>query len=661
MPFGVGGTFATRAKAKAVVVSSVSPSVGDTLAGTPVTIVGSGFGGTASVTIGGTPCTGVTVVSSALIECIAPAKSAGTYDVAVTVEGVTRTIVGAYQAWSPELIANMILGDPASGVTASGGTISSWATRGVSRTVSQASAAAKPTVVASRFGRRSASPGVSFDGGDSLALASLEPTPAGYTKFCVVKYLRSEDGVPDFPNNNPASVVIGNSHSSAYAEGPGLTDAGAASVYNFDSVSASPAHLEGGSGLNDGNPHRIIFTHATSGAWALYVDGVLVNSGAHEYVTTFSKWDTIGAGFSTADRLSGELGAWGVAPGVANGTEIGLLDAWLSAKYTRGALTHTRIVASTTYLRRDGAALWLVNGRLIMGGGWDPVGNPEWALTTTTNEVWISDDGGLTQTKVRAHEDNPAQSGPSALFRPRHVFPDPVHKASDGLDYAYALGGDQTDPNFPSYPRDVWRSRDGQTWIPVTLNAAWPGRALHMGASLNRVLYVFGGQSDFADPATVMRDVWKSDDDGATWTRLPDAPWLPRGAAGVAVWRGLIWMVGGGSFHYDPAQRTFYGDIWTFDGATWRQVIADGAAPFERREYLKLVAMNDRLVFANGFGANGNISDMWWSLDGSNWVRHTMTPWPQRHADSRTTDGTKIWQLGGVFGDDSDRMIWTIQ
>lgn len=79
------------------VINTVSPSVGPAAGGGTLTINGSGFGTGDTVTIGGTACTGVTVVSSTQLTCTIPAKTAGTYDVVVTTPyGATATKVGAY-------------------------------------------------------------------------------------------------------------------------------------------------------------------------------------------------------------------------------------------------------------------------------------------------------------------------------------------------------------------------------------------------------------------------------------------------------------------------------------------------------------------------------------------------------------------------------------
>jgi uncharacterized protein (TIGR02145 family) len=65
-------------------ITAVSPTYGEPAGGAPLTITGTNFMAGATVTIGGTACTGVTVNSSTEITCTTPAKTEGTYPVVVT-------------------------------------------------------------------------------------------------------------------------------------------------------------------------------------------------------------------------------------------------------------------------------------------------------------------------------------------------------------------------------------------------------------------------------------------------------------------------------------------------------------------------------------------------------------------------------------------------
>ncbi|MSO44116.1 MAG: hypothetical protein EXQ74_02215 [Thermoleophilia bacterium] len=66
-------------------ITSASPAGSPSLAGTALTITGTGFVSGTTVTVGGNLCTSVAVVSATLITCTAPkARAPGTVNVVVT-------------------------------------------------------------------------------------------------------------------------------------------------------------------------------------------------------------------------------------------------------------------------------------------------------------------------------------------------------------------------------------------------------------------------------------------------------------------------------------------------------------------------------------------------------------------------------------------------
>lgn len=84
------------AGAPGVALTSVSPPA--EAAGTPVTLVGSGFlsGSPASVTFGGVAATSVVVVDDTHITCTAPAHALGAVDVVVTIGSSPATLAGGF-------------------------------------------------------------------------------------------------------------------------------------------------------------------------------------------------------------------------------------------------------------------------------------------------------------------------------------------------------------------------------------------------------------------------------------------------------------------------------------------------------------------------------------------------------------------------------------
>ena len=77
--------------------SGVAPTSGSNAGGTAITVTGTGFVTGAVVSVGGSACTGVTVVSATSITCTAPAGTVGARDVVVTnTDTGASTLTGAY-------------------------------------------------------------------------------------------------------------------------------------------------------------------------------------------------------------------------------------------------------------------------------------------------------------------------------------------------------------------------------------------------------------------------------------------------------------------------------------------------------------------------------------------------------------------------------------
>lgn len=77
-------------------ITGVSPEVGTTEGGTPIVIDGAGFGDDSTVTVGGSACTTVNVVSATRITCTTPSHSPGAVAVVVTTGGDVITQSAAF-------------------------------------------------------------------------------------------------------------------------------------------------------------------------------------------------------------------------------------------------------------------------------------------------------------------------------------------------------------------------------------------------------------------------------------------------------------------------------------------------------------------------------------------------------------------------------------
>jgi hypothetical protein len=101
-------------------VTSISPASGTTAGGAAVSITGAGFLGGATVKLGGTAATGVTVVNSTTISATTPAHIAGAVSVIVTnTDSQSGTLAGGYTYTNPA--PSVVSVAPNSG-TANGGT-----------------------------------------------------------------------------------------------------------------------------------------------------------------------------------------------------------------------------------------------------------------------------------------------------------------------------------------------------------------------------------------------------------------------------------------------------------------------------------------------------------------------------------------------------------
>jgi hypothetical protein len=95
-------------------------------------------------------------------------------------------------------------------------------------------------------------------------------------------------------------------------------------------------------------------------------------------------------------------------------------------------------------------------------------------------------------------------------------------------------------------------------WTEVTPSSSWDGRDGAGLLSLDGILYLLGGwNTAWAAPYTT-NEVWKSTDDGKTWTQLDDAPWQGRHTAGWLVHDGRLWVIGG-----DANSGNYQRDVWS--------------------------------------------------------------------------------------------------
>ncbi|NCF68909.1 MAG: hypothetical protein GWP61_23355 [Chloroflexi bacterium] len=230
----------------------------------------------------------------------------------------------------------------------------------------------------------------------------------------------------------------------------------------------------------------------------------------------------------------------------------------------------------------------------------------------------------------------------------------------------YILGGRTPHPSMNNpfgsiLWDDVWESRDlGQTWSriaagpvanPDNPDPIWPARGYFQAVTKGNKMFVLGGQDftvvpnpiypDNCPPGPVpcppvipasnfFNDVWSSTD-GRSWQQLTEnAPWQGRSGLSAIVFKGWIYILGGGTGD-DSAiggtGRVLFNDVWrSRDGASWELVTDSaewparaGAAVVEKNGYLYLLGGEDGFLCDFVTGSCPYFNDVWRSRDGASW------------------------------------------
>jgi hypothetical protein len=207
---------------------------------------------------------------------------------------------------------------------------------------------------------------------------------------------------------------------------------------------------------------------------------------------------------------------------------------------------------------------------------------------------------------------------------------------------------------FGSYeapPRDVWSSRDGETWQLVTEEAPWLHSDLPMSLSFAGKMWIMGGWYKGRLPGhSASNQVWSSAN-GHSWQQVTDsAAWTPRIAAGLVEHRQRMWLLGGSENYYFGDNRSLKNDVWSSaDGRDWK--LETAAAAWSGRAYHQAVVLGDKIYVLGG----GNYvpdyqakNDVWSSSDGVNWTCEAESaPWAPRIWFSAAVYRQRIWVLGG--------------
>ncbi len=173
------------------------------------------------------------------------------------------------------------------------------------------------------------------------------------------------------------------------------------------------------------------------------------------------------------------------------------------------------------------------------------------------------------------------------------------------------------------YKNDVWRSSDqGITWTAQNTSAGWAGREFHTCVALpDGSIVLMGGYN-----GSYFKDVWRSADQGITWTRqTAAAPWPARAKhASVGLPDGSIILMGG-------FNGAYLNDVWRSDdqGVTWT-CITDHANWSGRYGMAGVVLADGRIAIIGGmyYSSTERYSrDLWISdNDGLTWTLQSYSP-----------------------------------
>ena len=270
---------------------------------------------------------------------------------------------------------------------------------------------------------------------------------------------------------------------------------------------------------------------------------------------------------------------------LTGGNSFGTLsnDTWMSED---SGITWAQANASSGWSgRMSHTSVALPDGSIVLMGGGDD---------TFRNDTWRSTDGGATWTLANG------SSGWTARF---------LHSSVVLPDGSIVLTGGEGD-NGPT--NDTWRSADnGSTWTEMSANAGWLARHAHSSVALpDGSIVLMGGEGAIG---TLLNDVWRSIDNGATWTRQTEhAGWSERyGHGAFALPDGSILLMGGLDDTSIPSIRN---DTWrsTDYGATWTP-LPDARWP--ARLWHTVAALPDgSIVLAGGLGDGLALFNDTWRL-----------------------------------------------
>jgi hypothetical protein len=207
---------------------------------------------------------------------------------------------------------------------------------------------------------------------------------------------------------------------------------------------------------------------------------------------------------------------------------------------------------------------------------------------------------------------------------------------------------------------DVWRTSDqGQTWTMVVEHAAWDARTEHTATSTSNRIVLFGGllNDGTASAQTWMYHPGLSGAAAENWVELEITGPSARFEHAAATIRSAKILLCGG---FDGTN--YFNDTWALEwtsvlwsACAWRQV--SSSAPWSARSqhaFVRLSSTHDNCLLVGGRNASGPLRDVWMFNNSSeSWSAIVESaPWSARfsHVAALLPDDTIILH-GGTGGD----------
>lgn len=191
----------------------------------------------------------------------------------------------------------------------------------------------------------------------------------------------------------------------------------------------------------------------------------------------------------------------------------------------------------------------------------------------------------------------------------------------------------------------LFASKDGVAWEMVSDSSPCSNRYAAGAAVFKGRMWIMGGMKS----GTLFNDIWSSTD-GRQWTlEAEHAPWSPRQLFGnVVVHNDKLWVIGGGISNYQPFRA--YRDVWcSDDGRNWTCVTDE--APWLARIWSDCMVYRNRIWLFGGYRCqpvSENFRDTWYTADGRNWTRFESDEmWSARHEVSPYVFKDALWLVAG--------------